>query len=265
MPQRTRILAAAFTALATYGPAASAAHDQVLAQGRNVRGTCVFDRGVVPPRGTTVRADASCRLLASPTARSTPLDTWGPAAIVLPKASDSTTDASWPSVPTVQADNIAGEAAGLTTTALDATQDAAAGFMVFRAWARQDVYNELAEVVYHDEIDFTYRQSRRTGAISAVTVAQAYCATSVVAFPHRPGISRCWWRPGMLSATEFSFTSGGTYYDRLLLAGYDQRNIDMGLLVRNDLTYIKNGCSVMALPPGWSQPPCDMGREYVSG
>lgn len=250
---RTTVAAAAFAAFAATLPRAVADGEEVLAYGRNVDGICTFDPPVETTHRFAVRTDAACRLLAVPDVEGLTLNT---PATHLPKRSTSgaspTSGVGGVDLPDVAMDDVG----DLVGTATDLVHKQATGYRTYRVTARWTFWNEQGQMMYHDDIALTYRQSVRDGTFSAGTFVGGSCSTGVGYFPHRPRVESCTWSPGFMSGHTFSFVSEGTYADSLLLAHYDRRRIGMGFVAYSDGEIRRDCTPLSTLPLNWSHSGC---------
>lgn len=251
------VAVAVATAAAMSSATAYAADNNVFAQGRDVgNGLCEFDVAISPPAGMVARADEQCRLLAVPAPAGAAANlTVGAAA--MPKAPASGAS------PSPAGGGIDGVNLGdLRLLGSDDTK--AANADAYQGWARYKFWNESNQLMYHDEIAFTWGVSPNSGIVG-LTVQQAFCATGAVTFPHRPGIETCGWQPGVVSADTFSFRSYGTYNDAVLLLPFDRRKLESGFTFYRDGNWTRNcGAGAGSLPIGWYTTGCDVGVQKVA-
>jgi hypothetical protein len=138
------------------------------------------------------------------------------------------------------------------------------GIVYFNAWARRSVFNERGQLMYHDDIEFTVQYVKQEGMFYSDPPNEAYCATGAGTFPHQGVVTDCWWQPGYLAGTKFSFRSGGTYRDLVLaLAPYNVTDIAMGFVLFPDGSLDPFCPGVDYLPAGWTAPPCDIGTDWA--
>lgn len=246
----TRGLVLTASLCATLSAPTLAGADDVVAYGRLEGTRCVFDEPVqVTAR---VRADRDCRLLLEPDGT-----TLSPPAKAQPKRR---TDE--PAVPT--AVGAPGGAVGvmgrLATQAAERAGDTG-GYTLWHGWAEYQVFNELDDVIYHDRFDVQYRQYHQDGTFDGFAGA-GRCATGAGVYPHNPTVESCTWLAGYLGPYVVSFTSSGTYVDRILLVEYDRRDVDLNYVHDADGGFSQSCPRITEIHPLWGAR-CVIDKEEV--
>jgi hypothetical protein len=265
--RKTATLAVAATLVAA--PQSDATVDEtLLAQGRLVGETCVFDTTVMLPGGHRARADDDCALWMSPVDSGEPpltvLDAAPPGSDRLPKSMTGNPD----------------DASSLGVPALPGVPHLAAvpvgTYTRHTAHVEQTFYDEAGRPMYHDYQTFDFRRRAATGALTPPVPGWAGCetpptppgqpdprdpATYLVAGPYDADVRLCWTDLRSTTSTLLSFTTGGWYetWARTPPLGVpsvrrDFRKI-VGTFVTRDTGFDRaaSGCDVGGLLVGWSR------------
>ena len=246
---------AAVTALTTalvVVTAGTAAADEVVAYGHRVGGVCHFEE-TIDYVGVAMRADEECRLLRVPQA------SWGTLrspGTRRPKTVGSTATAVVPGLPGGVL-TMAGSTVSTLTEAVD-------GSTFFHGVARWTYRDRDDVVVIDDVLEVYYRQTEQDGTFDGVTPGAGHCETGPMAFPETLTIEDCWWQPGILGGHTVSFSSGGTYVYRLLLAELRLR-LHMNYVHTSDGQLQRHCSGPSWIPVGWSTTGCQVGNEIVEG